>query len=347
MAKRNRKDVITPLLDRYGPEIELAFLASIDTITRDADFNRIVRALRQGNLDDAVAALHVDDAAFSRFADALSQAYVQGGGDAIGNLPVLFDDVGNRLVIRFDARDLFAEDTLRAFSSSEIREISEDTRTMARDVLARGLQRGDNPRTVALDLIGKIDPITGERVGGFIGLTSRQATSVQNARLELLSGEETQLNNYLGRKLRNKNFDGYVKRAIKSGLGIDATIINKAITALKNRTLKFRGDMIGRTEALSALHLGQYEAFEQALRTGQLTEDEIEREWQTAGDDRVRHTHQELHGQKVGMHEDFVVPSNGDRIRIPGDPRAKASERINCRCTNAIRVNFLRRLKKS
>lgn len=344
MAKKPRKDIITPLLNKYEPVIRQAFLASINVITSDADFNRIVNSLKRGNLEDAVAALFIDDAAFIQFSDALAQGFSQAGVDAIGNLPDLFDGNGYKVVIRFDARDTIAEDALRSYSSAKVREIGLDTRSMAREVLARGLQRGDGPRTVALDLIGKVDPITGERVGGFIGLTSRQARSVQNARAELLSGEPSQLSNYLTRKLRNKNFDGYVKRAIKSGLGIDATTINKAITALKNKTLKYRGDTIARTEALSILHQGQYAAFEQAIRSGQLSVDEIEREWQTAGDSRVRETHREMDGQKVGMIEPFITPE-GTHLLYPGDPNGEPAEIINCRCTTAIRVNFLRRLK--
>lgn len=52
--------------------------------------------------------------------------------------------------------------------------------------------------------------------------------------------------------------------------------------------------------------------------------------WLTQGDDRVRDSHAEAYGQKVGITEDFTV--GGYTLRYPGDRRAPISEWINCRC---------------
>lgn len=58
---------------------------------------------------------------------------------------------------------------------------------------------------------------------------------------------------------------------------------------------------------------------------------ELEQEWQSAWDGRVRHEHRLLDGQRVAVGEKFKV--NGDEIEYPGDPSAPGYLIYNCRCT--------------
>ena len=54
--------------------------------------------------------------------------------------------------------------------------------------------------------------------------------------------------------------------------------------------------------------------------------------WVTRHDSRVRDQHAALHGLTVPIGEPFITP-DGSGLMYPGDGRAPAHQRINCRCT--------------
>jgi len=56
----------------------------------------------------------------------------------------------------------------------------------------------------------------------------------------------------------------------------------------------------------------------------------LSKTWVSLKDERVRHTHRELHGKKVPFSSTFI--SDGSVIRFPRDPLAPVSQTINCRC---------------
>jgi hypothetical protein len=72
-----------------------------------------------------------------------------------------------------------AEELFRQF---DITEIVADQKTAVRNFLEAGLAEGANPRTTALDLVGRISGASGKREGGVIGLTSSQEGWVRNYR---------------------------------------------------------------------------------------------------------------------------------------------------------------------
>ncbi len=89
-----------------------------------------------------------------------------------------------------------------------------------RITLERGQLEGNNPRVTALDIVGRIDPVTKKRVGGVIGLTNNQEQWVANGRryLEQLDSK------YFNLELRDKRFDGTVKKAIEAGKPLPAAM---------------------------------------------------------------------------------------------------------------------------
>lgn len=86
----------------------------------------------------------------------------------------------------------------------------------------------------------------------------------------------------------------------------------------------YRAERIARTEALTAVSLGQYAAFKDVAEVipG------MELMWMTAGDSRVRDSHADLDGDRVKSGGKF---NNG--LMFPRDPAGSADETINCRCT--------------
>jgi len=64
---------------------------------------------------------------------------------------------------------------------------------------------------------------------------------------------------------------------------------------------------------------------------------EVEKEWVTMNDERVRDTHRYLEGKQVGLHERFYT-YDGDSAEYPGD-FSKAENNVNCRCLVLFRTS--------
>jgi len=339
MARRlTQQQVYDDLLTRYGQEIADAFLQAINDLTSRAQVQQVINAIGRGDVDGAISALHLDPAAFGPMLDAIARGYSEGGAATASLLPSRTPD-GVALVFRFGARNPRAEAWLREESSALVTRIDDEQRAVIRTVLTKGLERGDNPRTVALDVVGRLDRATGRRVGGVIGLTPQQEAFARNAAEELASGDPAQMRNYLTRELRDRRFDRTIAKAIREETPVPAETIQRALVQYRNRLLKFRGDMIGRTEALSSLNAAQFEALQQAVESGQLRRNQIRRVWRATMDRRTRDTHAVLHGESVGLDEAFTSPSAAV-LRYPGDPMAPASERVGCRCHLTVRVDW-------
>jgi hypothetical protein len=244
------------------------------------------------------------------------------------------------VVLGFKGSHPRAENWVREYSANLVVEIVEDQKLMVRDRILLGVEQSTAPRTVALDLVGRLNKITGKREGGLVGLTSQQASYVENARQELLSNDPAKLANYFTRKRRDSRMDGLVKRAMKEGRALTATEVAKITDRYKSRLLKLRGDTIARTEAISAFGEGQIEGYRQLLDTGSVAEEQIERTWSATRDKFTRDTHSALSGQKKrGLREPFTTGS-GAQMRYPRDRSlgAGGGEIINCRCYMNVRV---------
>lgn len=344
MARRASRKRINDLLAPYGTLIQDAFNASIADITSQADFDRIVKALTAGNIDAALDGLHINEAAFFQFKDALQQTYQAGGAQAVSLLPTLKAADGSLLVIRFVGNQGAAQEYLEQYSGTLIRGLTLDQLNMARDVMSAGLGAGKGPREIGLDLVGRIGK-NGVRQGGSIGISQYQATLVQNVRDELAGADPTALRNYLSRQLRDQRFDSRVRAALNDpAKTIPADIQQAMATSYQNRLLAFRGEQIGQTEAMRALHAGQHAAYQQAVLQGTLNGQTISRVWRTAQDKNVRDTHADMEGQTVGLEEPFVT-GGGEQLMYPGDPSGSAAETIGCRCDVEVRIDFLSNIR--
>lgn len=326
---------ISELLDQYEPQLAAAFQRAIDEITSQAQIGQIVEALERGDIDGAIRAVYVDEAAFREFERVLQDTYIAAADKTISDIDFK-DAQGNPIIVRFNSRNLFAEQFLREVSSDLVTAIVMEQRTIIREFLSDGISRGDNPTTTALNIVGRIDRRTGRREGGIIGLSIPFENAARRARDELTEGDYSA---YFQRTKRDKRFDRTIAKAEKDGKPLTASQIDKIIGRYRDRLLKLRGNTIGRTETHRALNRGQYEALLNEVRSGTLQANQIKRIWDATGDSRTRLTHMFAEGQEVGLEEDFQVGAS--RLRYPGDQRGEAKETINCRCIVRIDVDFL------
>lgn len=339
MAKQ--KIDVQELVDRLAPAVAKAFLESIADISSEAKLYAIIAHLKANRFDLALQALNLDPAFFEPFQDAMRDAYIAGGREAMAALPAIPDPFGNTLAIRFNGRNPRAEVWLNNLSSTRVTEILEDAREAIQERLERGMIAGRNPRSVALDIVGRLDAGQTRRVGGVIGLHSRDITAADNALAQLRSGDPAQMRAYLRRKTRDKRFDAIVRQAIRDGKPVSASDANKMINRMRTILLRKRGEMVARTEMHQALHHAQNEGLDQLVDAGHLTNEQIMRTWRTARDNDVRDSHADMEGQRRQQGQPFIT-GNGYRMLFPGDTSlgAPASEVIHCRCGESVDIDF-------
>lgn len=340
--RRRQRSRILDLLDQFEPAIAAAFRDAIAGIRSDAILAEVEAAVATGNADAVMRALRIDRAAFLALETGIAQAYTASGVSAASAITASARAAGVRTVFRFDLRNPQAEAWLARHSSTRVTAIVNDQREAIRVALEAGMGRGVNPRTTALDLVGRINRASQRREGGIVGLTSQQAGYVENARAELLSGDPAAMRNYLTRERRDKRFDRQVMRAINEGKAPPADVVRRATARYSDQLLRLRGEVVARTEALESLHAAQHEAFRQVIEGGQARADQVVRVWNDSGDSRVRDDHRSMDGQTVGLDEPFRFPG-GSRAMYPGDGSlgAPASQIIQCRCWADERVDWL------
>lgn len=331
MATTSRTADIETLTATWEPRVRAAFLQAIATISAHVDIAALTRLIQANDVAGALAAVGVDVAEFSTLALTQTAMFNEGG-------IALARAASNRaLRILFDVRNVRAETWIRQRSSTLIQNIVDDQRVAIRAALEAGMQAGTNPRDTALDLVGRIDPRTKQRVGGVIGLHSTQEEWLRNYSVDLASSEPTALKRLLERGLRDKRFDATVLKALREGTGIPDALQAKMRTAYSNRALKWRADNIARTETIRSLGAAQTEAYAQAIEANKVDVDLLTRYWVTTGDGRVRPTHRLIPGMnKDGRkwNEPFQTP-DGPSMHAPHDVDPQ------CRCHEKIRIDYL------
>lgn len=332
MARRpTQKQLLAELLEKYGPEIAAAFRAAIDDLRAGADLQGIITALDRGDIEGALQALHLDRAAYDPLEAKIREAYAAAGQQTARTLPSAVS-----LGFRFTVGNPAAEQWLREHSSKLITGIVQAQREDIRMALIEGVQLGAHPRTVALDIVGRISRVTGKREGGIIGLSAPQRAALDRARIELASNDPALLRNYLTRARRDRRFDASIRKAIRTGQALPAATAKNAGDRYGLRLEQLRGEVIGRQEALNAVRSAKFETYSQLELSG--IQGDLIKDWSDAGDNRVRDTHEAMDGQSQPFRRPFVSPS-GAQMMFPGDTSlgAGSDETLLCRCDFAVR----------
>ena len=317
------------LLESIAQDIRNGFISVIQDVSDNAILKQLIDAIEAGDYELVWRLLGIMPGSFRPLTRAIEDAFERSAQWVAESYPKILNTPDGKGVFRFDVRNPRAEQWLRNESSNLVAGITEDARVSVRSALETGMRAGRGPRNTALDIIGRYDRQAGHRVGGVIGLTPTQQYWVSSTRRQL----ETLDPRYLTRKLRDKRFDSVVLAAIEDGKPLTKEYVDKLVIRYADITLKHRGDTIARTESVGAFAAADYESTKQVVEMGAAREKDVEREWDTASDMRVRHTHSKMEGQKVGLNEPFISPS-GARLMHPHDRSlgAPSEEIIDCRC---------------
>lgn len=331
-------------------QMESAFLEAIADIKGTVKMRQLEALIADNNVDGVIKLLGLEPQAFEGMGEQLVQSYRVGGmtgASQIGLFPSTIGDIS----LRFSMRSPAAENWLAKESSKLITEMAETQKEVVRATLLDGMANGDNPRRTALDLVGTVQP-KGGRVGGFVGLTTQQQGWINNARLEL----ESLSPRYFSRELRDKRFDAMIRKAIATDTPLSSAQINKIIIRMQDKALKYRADVIARTESIKALKAGQYESVLQAIDKGEVDAQDVTKEWDATENTiggRTRDSHVLMEGQKRAIKTPFDFPYISKSLpdgqaQFPSDDSlgAPASQLIQCRCKLKIVIDFLGQLKR-
>ena len=120
-----------------------------------------------------------------------------------------------------------------------------------------------------------------------------------------------------------------------SGQYITSNTIAKAIAnKIGGNNAKSRAMTIARTETHKAANVSQFTRAEMAATDSGL---DVQIEWISTNDGRVRDSHRNVNGGKtIAMGESFNI--NGTKMKYPSDPSGGAANVINCRCVLGYHV---------
>ena len=301
------------LLAAADARLRKRFNAAVRAMKASIDVDALATLLSGGRFNEALASMEVY---IARFADEVNAIYLLAGQDTAKLLEDVLD-----VVVDFNALNerpirLMRENKLRL-----IREFMDGQRAATQSALVEGITQGLNPLTQA------------RAFRDSIGLTSRQESAVIRYRQLLQTSDR----DALVRALRDRRFDPTIRQAFASGEPLTPSQIDRMVARYRERYVKYRSEVIARTESLRAVHQGNEEMYRQAVETDKLDANQLTRTWVTARDERVRSSHSAMSGQKRGFDEPFISGA-GAQLRYPGDSSAPPEEVIQCRCAITTRI---------
>lgn len=317
-------DIIDPaerlnrLLDLEEARIATIFRTAISDLQGELDLDELADLIESGRTDEAMDRLQ---ATAERLGTESNVTFMTAGQEAAEFLTRA--NVGR---IVFDVVNAQAVAAMQANRLDVIREFTAEQRRATSLALISGVEAGINPRDAARNFRQSI------------GLTERQWQAVANYRraLEAVGSNDKQFEISLQRELRDRRSDGAIRRAIQANRPLPKAQIERLVEHYTKRYVRYRSEVIGRTEAMRAVNAGNEEAYRQAIADGKLDPDRLRRTWETRLDGRQRDTHGLLNGQEKRWGEPWMT-RNGP-IRFPGDPEAPAAETIQCRCAISTRI---------
>lgn len=322
---------IADIIRTQEPLIRRAFDRAVREIRDGAKLTALRDALRRGDIEGAIDAIDIDNAAFGELRGAILEVYAKTGNAQLNNVSWIYPD-GTKAIVRWNMASPRAEEYARQIGTGLITNTTIDMNAAIRDVIADGYAFGRSFDTIARDIVGRVGP-SGNRSGGVIGLSRQQTNWLLSLRRKLAEGD------YRGaldmQLLKDKRLRAMLEKAISDKRRISADQIGRILRNYERNALMMRGLTIARTEMQKAIEEGKYEAWKQALEKTGVPEQFVIREWRHTG--RAVHDrpwHQTYHGTTVrGLQFPFVLPS-GAALMHPHDTSLGAGPRevINCMC---------------
>tara|TARA_R110002167_G_scaffold143958_2_gene333686 strand:- start:38254 stop:39249 length:996 start_codon:yes stop_codon:yes gene_type:complete len=312
-------DVVDPaarlqkLIAQQRPRFAAGFRLLVKQIKGAADLDAIAALIEAGRLEEAFTLTLART-------PLLGNLYVDSFMAAANDTAAFFNKNVAGLVVDFDQTNPFAMRVARENQLRLVREFGATQRAATREALIDGIRTGANPLEQARNFRNSI------------GLTERQVKAVNNYRRLLNEGDRAALD----RALRDKRFDRTINNAFNSDTPLTKAQVDKMVGRYQERYLKYRSNVIARTESLRSVHQGKAAMYQQAIDEGNLDANNLSQEWETSLRQNVRDSHADMHGQ-VQPWGQLFISGKGNAAPHPGE-FGVAEEDIQCVCAVGTRI---------
>lgn len=337
VATKSQARLFAQLIATLEPEIKRAFMASVVDLQAGVNWPLLLQRLEAGDIDGAVEALNINAAAWAEYSSVMTAAYARAGASTMAQIQMVgIAPVG----VRFDMTNPRAQEWIRQNVAESVVGFTREQIDVARNVIGAGYARGDGPRTIAIELGGRVT--NGTRQGGVLGLDAQRAARLEKVSVGMRTPEGVQ-------SLVIKREDGTLAMRYKVNPATEKRIIAaynagtavpddaRAISERQYRSalLQARAETVAQTETGAAVMGSKDEAWQQAAESQGLDASAVVKTWQHSrgpgGDARI--THIEMNRKSVrGLNTPFVL-SDGSVMQYPHDPAGGARNNIRCGCT--------------
>lgn len=321
---------LNEFLDSLDPQIRKAFLDDVALMRYRANISALQEALSSYDIEAILFAAGIRENQWQSLVESLRATYSQSGTFAVAT------DVPTKIGMRFNMSNPRAIAWGNERSSKLVVELNAQQRAAIQNAVSSGLADGRNPRSIALDIAGRVSKQTGRRTGGIVGLHDQFAEYTSSSRRELASGNA----NYFTRTRRDKRFDSAIQKYFDAGKPVPKDLTERAVNQYADRLLATRAENIARTEAMTSMNAAGNEAMSQVVDEGLADADAITEIWDAANDSKTRPDHAAADGQHVVHGQPFTV--GGYQMLYPGDTSlgAPASQVVRCRCIVRREIDF-------
>lgn len=323
---RQQQRQIRELIAKHDPLIRAAFAEVVRNAHGAVDFAELVRLVEIGDWNRIEQIMRLNQALLFPLQEAVRVTIVAGGMTV--TLPR-----GIQGSFGFDGNHVRAQQIFAETGARLVTEIGSPGPEPIRATILQAQRERVGAETTARRLAGTLNPRTGVREGGILGLDGPRAQRSVRVR-EILSDPDQIADYFRGKEPRytstDRRYDAQVRKAIAEGRALDKATIEKIAKRHDARLLKARAQTVARQETFRAQAQGRNEAYRQLQDSGKV--ETIKKRWlhNTAKD--PRHDHAALDGKEVDLNEGFVM-ADMSTLQYPHDPDAGPQHTIGCRCS--------------
>lgn len=276
---------------RLRPLVRASLVRGINAFKGHIDLNDLAEALSEGNVAAALDSVPWED--FPEAIKGLEKVTLEGVADSAEASKHLFRNAIDKVVgVKPDITFDANNPGVRAWVQGHLGELIQNIRT--------GTQR--SIQNVMMDAMNRGLPPreSAKLISQMVGLNDRQAKAVMNRRMAL----------------KKK--------------GISGPKLDQLLEDYTQKQLKYRGELIARTEAMTANNRGMLEVMEQNANKGLFDRSKAKKKWIVTPYDRLCPVCRPMKNKMVGMDENFRLRNGKSIPHPPAHP--------NCNCSWSIEL---------